>query len=504
MSALPATFTDQIQQSHKAFVFVVCGHAEHLRTLHYSLSFLTHMSRLPVLVVTDTRRNEIPIRHTNVLDIATPREYTNHQAAIFLKTGLFQWLDFSHGNRYAYLDTDVIALSEEVDTIFDQYRTPITFCTDHCRLNAFSPSAVYDERYNDLVEKQQRLFAIYDELYTKETTDQQVSPQDLQQIKNLKEHYHRTRPVYSKTRTAYLQEARGPHLRKWLSWGYQQLIFQGRSRPHWLAAHIGCLQLSDFWRKPLQKAYHDWRTRSLQRFQQRFEPIHQKHYGVPFSFSDAARQFGYRYDPDGGKWYDQEGQFLFEENRVIKAVEARTGFRWDQVRECWLDQAGHNLSVPIGSDKLKHRIQETFGVRITEENWQHWNGGVFLFDEQSTPFLSTWHEWSLQIFSEPAWKVRDQGTLIATVWKFGLQDHPTLPLHYNFLADFFHPTMTYRGDFRFDLHEAHRDIRPILLHVYHHWGDTNWAVWADVAKLRNELVTDGTSATASKEKGPDK
>lgn len=491
MPELSATFTDRIQQSRKAFVFVVCGQSEHILTLHYSLSFLTRFTKYPVLVVTDSTRNETSVDHPFLLDIPTPVEYTDHQAAIFLKTGLYQWLDFSHGTQYAYLDTDVIALSPAVDTLFEQYRPPITFCTDHCRLNAFSPSAVYDEQYNDLVEKQQRLFAIYDELYTRETTDQNVTAEDLQQIKNLKEHYHRTRPVYTKSRSTYLREAGGSSLRKNLSWGYQQLTYQLRSRPHWLAAHLRQFKPSDFWRKPVTKAYGDWRSRSLQNFQKRFEPIHQRTYGVPFSFSDAARQFGYRYDPDGGKWYDKQGHFLFEENRVIKAVEARTGFRWDQVRECWLDPEGHNLSVAIGSDKLKHKIRETFGVTITEENWQHWNGGVFLFDKQSIPFLSTWHKWSLRIFSEPAWKTRDQGTLIAAVWEHGLQDHATLPLRFNFLADYFHPTMRYLGDFRFDLNENHRDIRPVLLHVYHHWGDVNWAVWADVADLRKRLLTGG-------------
>jgi hypothetical protein len=48
-------------------------------------------------------------------------------------------------------------------------------------------------------------------------------------------------------------------------------------------------------------------------------------------------------------------------------------------------------------------------------DWQHWNGGVFLFDDSSVEFLSSWHEKTvMRIFDLPNWKTRDQGTLIAT------------------------------------------------------------------------------------------
>jgi hypothetical protein len=84
---------------------------------------------------------------------------------------------------------------------------------------------------------------------------------------------------------------------------------------------------------------------------------------------------------------------------------------------------------------LRQRIQEKFGVHVADANWQHWNGGVFLFDGESTDFLDTWHEYTRAIFHDPLWKTRDQGTLVAAAWRYGLQDQATLDRNFNRIVD---------------------------------------------------------------------
>jgi hypothetical protein len=88
----------------------------------------------------------------------------------------------------------------------------------------------------------------------------------------------------------------------------------------------------------------------------------------------------------------------------------------------------------------------------------------------------------MDIFKDKAWRTRDQGTLAATVWHFGLQDHPTLPLAFNLIADFNNKNIEYCGELTFRIVTSQKIIKPHFIHIYHHWGDTQWHVWRDVAK----------------------
>jgi hypothetical protein len=49
--------------------------------------------------------------------------------------------------------------------------------------------------------------------------------------------------------------------------------------------------------------------------------------------------------------------------------------------------------------------------------------------------MEFWHNASLAIMRDDGWKVRDQGTLAATIWNFGLQHHATLDLRFNRIID---------------------------------------------------------------------
>lgn len=123
------------------FVFVVCGERLHTDTLNVSLPFLKKRTKHRIVVLTDLSRNEGEINHTDVIDVKTPSEYTHHQACIYLKTGLHQFLP--KGNVYCYLDSDVLAIGGNVDSIFDEYVSPITFAQDRAPLNYFSPYALH-------------------------------------------------------------------------------------------------------------------------------------------------------------------------------------------------------------------------------------------------------------------------------------------------------------------------------------------------------------------------
>ncbi len=107
---------------------------------------------------------------------------------------------------------------------------------------------------------------------------------------------------------------------------------------------------------------------------------------------------------------------------------------------------------------------------------------MFLFDDSSAHFLEQWHTSTLDIFNDENWRTRDQGTLIATVWKFNLQNHPTLPLVYNLIADYHNKSIEYQNQLTFFVGDGKKLIKPHFIHVYHHWGDKDWTLWSDLVK----------------------
>ena len=87
------------------------------------------------------------------------------------------------------------------------------------------------------------------------------------------------------------------------------------------------------------------------------------------------------------------------------------------------------IGVEATGDSLQKAISREFNVHVAN-NWRLWNGGVFLFDQSSREFLRDWHRYTVETFRFPDWAVRDQGTLVATAWKYGLQDLPRLPMNF--------------------------------------------------------------------------
>ena len=180
-------------------------------------------------------------------------------------------------------------------------------------------------------------------------------------------------------------------------------------------------------------------------------------------------------------WVDGNGDTILytKPRRLIALIEKETSWRWDKDQEKWFSPDGHDIDNLI-CDHLTQYIFDKFRIKVRDLNWQHWNGGVFLFDDSSHAFLESWHTKTLAIFEDSKWKTRDQGTLIATAWEFGMQDAKTLPIEFNFLADYNHPTLHYLKNFTFSFNDKDQEIKPHFLHIYHQWGNIAWDVWRDV------------------------
>lgn len=341
------------------FIFVVCGAKEHIDTLHFSLEYLKKYSKNEIWILTDTKRNEIPVIHDKIIDVQTPQEFNHHQASIFLKTGIYKFVP--KGNNYCYLDTDVIALSSEVDIIFSQLISPISFARDAATIDYFSP---YTLNCGCL------------ELYLKNERDLNNTLTEIEQ-----------RVEKSKKKFGY---------------SIKKLI-----------------------------------------------------YNLPFRYYHLDAEF--YLEKKTGIWYSKDGTQL-----TIEHIHKE-----------------HN-----GKNKCYHLrnllSEENSNIFQIDEGWQHWNGGVFLFNDESHSFLETWHQLTLDSFQDPYWKTRDQGTLIKTIWKFGLQNHPLLDKKWNFLTDSNNPQIDCdeAGYFTDNGWETKQKVN--FAHVYHRFGDTSWHIWNNI------------------------
>lgn len=469
-----------------SFVFVVCGGKEHINTLNFSLKALRRFSNIPILIVTDLRRNEALIQHTQgqIIDVQTPTEFDNHQASIFLKTGLHRFLPMDDAN-YCYLDSDVIALSNQVNQVFDHFVEPITFCSDHCRVDEFSSSAVKcgcDEKPSAL----QDALLKYEHLYMKNEEKIAQLLREWRKSKIAIELDSALSHWYNANLTAESREQRERLL---------ELTKPG-TPPTTLLMNYLFKVLPNYRRSLFEKV---WKTRSGQvlideslRFHQymkskgfvlnRKTNIWQTGNGHPVnrpfdSFDKFFKGHGYYYKRKSDRWYTLSDE-LFAVNRTLE-VEKETGYRYIEENQVWVDKEG-NTVFNNRCNHLHKAIGNQFGIRVRNRNWQHWNGGVFLFNQDSLGFMDTWHQLTLDTFSIPYWKTRDQGTLIATAWKHNLENHPLIPIEYNFIADYNHASMVYEGDCVFRLKANAGKIKPHFIHIYHHWGDSDWAVWNDV------------------------
>lgn len=383
------------------FVFVVCGSKEHIDTLHFSLKALKRFSKNKILVLTDSTRNEISIEHDNVIDIKTPEHFNHHQASIYLKTGINKFLP--KGNLYCYLDTDVVALSSKVDNIFSFYVAPISFTSDHCKIDVFSSKAVNCGCLERLDAAKGKLGNLYIE------------------------------------------------------------------RANWIDF------VEETWKEIEAKVLLSKRNKLVYFF-------HRIQFELPFKFYYLSSK--YKFNKEEKIWYSTSGiKFTIPTYKdFVLQNDNSFNFTYEEKINEWFYDNQKSVAL-LRCNHLVEKIQKKFSIKIINRSWQHWNGGVFLFDDSSTGFLNAWHEKTMLIFQDKEWKTRDQGTLAATVWEFNLQAHSLLPIEYNFLADYNNSAIIYEDNFSFNLLKQQRTIKPEFVHIYHNWGDREWQVWRDVEDL---------------------
>lgn len=475
----------------KAFVFVVCGAKEHLDTLNFSLRALKRFSRFPILVVTDLKRNETGIDHPlhQIIDILVNEKYNHHQASIYLKTGLHRFLPMEN-NLYCYLDTDVVALNSDASTVFSQYQSPITFATDHCRMNKFSPVAVncdcaqmpyelqglldrYAIEFQHLMKNQETIDEVLNEwrLFKKQFPLEQLKNQWFDGLLN--------HSAVLESKRARLSNLTDPHLAWYkLFFNYLFKVFPNYKRSLFVRQwkdRDGNVLLDE------GPEYHRFMNAQGFFYDRKSSVWRDSHGTVASEIPKTINQFlaekGLVYKNTDQAWYTTNGEFFMP--NITKLIEKNSQYWYDAATDTWYDEVNSRVFINE-CNHLQEAIKKDFGVDVKQPDWQHWNGGVFLFDKDSVPFLDTWHKLTLNAFSLPNWKTRDQGTLITTVWKLGLENQPVLPIEFNFIADYYHPTIIYEGDFKFRIKVGKPTISPAFIHIYHHWGDEGWNVWRDV------------------------
>ncbi|MBL4577859.1 MAG: hypothetical protein JKX74_05265 [Flavobacteriales bacterium] len=419
------------------FVFVVCGGDVHINTLNYSIRHLKHFSKNEILVVTDTSRNTLEIAHDRIIDTVTPTKLSNHQASIYLKVRLHKIVDLTH--QYCYLDSDVIAVDEGVDEVFKQVGGTITFASDHCSLRQFSPNAVtctcIEERERNIGTLEQ-LESSYVELerqfYTDlQTFNDQYIPSDKEAFENYKKLKH------------IIQE-------------YSEEFQWFLKAPPLLQFILARLKPGKYNFEVFLKSKGDYR------------------------WNDKTKQ---AFDASGNLLYDAQADPPQHPSYYLH-IKSNSSFVWSDSNTFWLNQKGEDLYAVANCVHLEEQLEKTFGVAI-DPKWQHWNGGVFLFNESSVPFMDRWYENTMAVFEDVGWKTRDQGSLIATVWQLNMQDSSRIPAQFNLLADGQNKELRCHPNKGISLNGGDSYIDPKLIHVYHDFGKKGWEVWDYVERKGN-------------------
>ena len=433
------------------FVFAVCGADEHIETLNFSLGYLKAFSNAPIIVVTDLNRTPAKIEHDRVVDYRAPEHFDHHQASIFLKTNLHRILPA--GPNYCYLDSDVVAVRPGVEQIFMYQTGPVTFATDHCKMNYFSPSAVHCSCSLAHNPEEARQLAQLIQFHGKKSEQMADKERELlAAIKEYEEEVLQLSPELMVKRDKLVA------------------LFRKARRKPLLFPFILLFQILPHFRRKIRAAVWTDREGNLL--------IDASPRGIALYIQ---KKFGFRWDQKSDCWYDEKGRVIFLDSTL--QIEKSSNFRFDPEEGIWKNGEGNPVFM-YQCDHLRDQIRAKFGIEIPLSNWQHWNGGVFLFNEDSMEFLDNWHRMTMEIFEDPQWKTRDQGTLIATVWKMGLQDQGTLPIEFNLLADYYNPRLRFDPDRGFSLDQFKTAHRPYFAHIYHQWGNRDWAVWQWVTGLR--------------------
>ena len=497
---------------NSAFVCVVCGDDVHINTLNYSLSCLKKFSEKPIFVITDSSRNNVEIDHDRVIDIKTDRSFTHHQAAIFLKTSLHRYIPMDDDTVYCYIDSDLLALSHGVDSVFDHPFHTVGFCKDHTTLDFFSPNAVNCECIRLYAQKKEEYFRKKDEFYEKHFEsiakyDKAIKKYD----DDLKEYY-----ISLKKYNQLLNTKKEEYFREFEIYKKQVYDYKDFNKLRQILLFKEHQQVHNEWTAQFSKP----ETKLLQN---ELEQIYKDKLRHSFTILHFAIQkvlpwkkdiafLGYIRDKKTGIWYDKQGvpvlypliglkQYMKEnrsridESRPPKPIKPAKPVKSTEPVKPSKPIKPLRHTFPPMDDKLLHcthlhkEIKKEFGVRIKPSDWQHPNGGFFLFDKRSEAFLDKWHELSVAIFSKPAWKTRDQATLAATFWIFELNEIPYLPVEYNYIVDYNYDNIAFKSGYGFSNDGFKSAVNPLFAHVYHHFGDRKWALWNEIEAIIGDSGT---------------
>ncbi len=388
-----------------AFVYVVCGDNDYIEILNVSLQYLKKFSKSEIIVITDSSRNNIAINNDVIIDIKTDEKFNHHQASIYLKTSIHRYLNLNE-YLYCYIDTDVLAISEDIDLIFKEKFDVIGFCADNISIDYFSPYAI-NCNCIDIYRKQKK---------------------QLEQIIHDYWAIHKQWKKETNTPEGKKLEQRLSDIKKYKL--------------------KNILSLLSF---TLQNAN-------------------------PFS---AKIEIGkYTQNKKNRAWYNSKGEkILYPIDKYETYISRQTGYTYQTEENYWsFSDSKFDVTKPRCTH-LHEAITNSFSIEINPENWQHPNGGVFLFNKSSVDFLEHWHHITLEVFDKPNWKTRDQGTLATTFWKFNLQQNKLLPEKYNYIIDYFCDDIRYDKELGFSKNDFKTSVHPKMVHIFHRFGDANWNIW---------------------------
>jgi len=190
----------------------------------------------------------------------------------------------------------------------------------------------------------------------------------------------------------------------------------------------------------------------------------------------VKRKTGYTWNDKDQTWLDDQGKIIYSLDTAFnQGIEACSGYRFDETIHAWKAPDGQPVN-DVKCSHLQDAISERTGISIPGE-WRHWNGGLFIFDERSAPFLEDWHRLSVDAFRNPYWVTRDQGTLATAVWKQGLQRQSTLPAKFNFIFTPRFRNARYLGKNTFALTSKLQVIKPGFLHLIDGITDSTRYFW---------------------------
>ncbi len=199
----------------------------------------------------------------------------------------------------------------------------------------------------------------------------------------------------------------------------------------------------------------------------------------------AIKLENYTFNKQNRCWYNEKGNMIsFDYKYHRKKLYHQQGIFYKDGN--WYNRYSDIITPQTPKcHHLQAYISHKYKVNIPQD-WQHWNGGVFLFDRHAKSFMEYWHKISIVEFKCEETKTRDQATLAVSVWKFGLQHHITLPEKFNFIAEYANTDIKWCLEKGYTFDDYKSSFSPAFLHIYHHWGDKSWSIWQSVIQKGKE------------------